>query len=176
MEWSFSYILYPIAKLSLYNTFHFFHGPETRCYKGTCHCTIYSVSEGPLIGKDLLLYKTESPAELKITEADQIFPALHKAFLLLCSVLFVQTFMSPLQTLSCQTWVYSYEGSLDQLVSRNQLIWPGGYKTEFIFKLKIKRNDWLFADRGPQALNHCALFEFETVLKFYNREARILSL
>ena len=26
--------------------------------------------------------------------------------------------------------------------------------------------------RGPQAANHCALFESETVLKFYNLEAR----
>ena len=29
---------------------------------------------------------------------------------------------------------------------------------EFILRLKIKRNDWLFADTRPQAANHCALF------------------
>ena len=29
---------------------------------------------------------------------------------------------------------------------------------EFILRLKIKRNDWLFADTCPQAANHCALF------------------
>ena len=31
-------------------------------------------------------------------------------------------------------------------------------KLEFILKLKIKRNDWLFADTSPQAANHCTLF------------------
>ena len=31
-------------------------------------------------------------------------------------------------------------------------------KLEFILRLKIKRNDWLFADTCPQAANHCALF------------------
>ena len=41
-------------------------------------------------------------------------------------------------------------------------------KLESILKLKIKRNDWLLADTCPQAANHCALFEFETVLKFNN--------
>ena len=30
-------------------------------------------------------------------------------------------------------------------------------KLEFILKLKIKRNDWLFADTCPQATNHCSL-------------------
>ena len=35
-------------------------------------------------------------------------------------------------------------------------------KLEFILRLKIKRNDWLLA----------LLFESETVLKFYNLEAR----
>ena len=44
-------------------------------------------------------------------------------------------------------------------------------KLEFIVRLKIKRNDWLIADMCPQAANHCALFESETVLKFYNLEA-----
>ena len=33
----------------------------------------------------------------------------------------------------------------------------------------MKRNDWLLADTA----NHCALFESEIVLKFYNLEARI---
>ena len=45
-------------------------------------------------------------------------------------------------------------------------------KFEFILRLKIKRNDWLLADTCPQAANHCALFESETILKFYNLEAR----
>ena len=31
-------------------------------------------------------------------------------------------------------------------------------KLEFILRLKIKRNDWLFADTCPQAANRCALF------------------
>ena len=44
-------------------------------------------------------------------------------------------------------------------------------KLEFILKLKIKRSDWLLADTCPQATNHCTLFEFEIVLKFYNLEA-----
>ena len=44
-------------------------------------------------------------------------------------------------------------------------------KLEFIIRLKIKRNDWLLADTSPQAAYHCALFESENVLKFYNLEA-----
>ena len=36
-------------------------------------------------------------------------------------------------------------------------------KLEFILKLKIKRNDWLFADTSPQAANQCTLFEFDRV-------------
>ena len=47
-------------------------------------------------------------------------------------------------------------------------------KLEYNLKLKIKRNDWLLADTCPQAANPCALFEFETELKFYNLEARYL--
>ena len=51
---------------------------------------------------------------------------------------------------------------------------------EFIVRLKIMRNEWWLADRCPQAVilhkvdtypqaaNQCALFESETVLKFYN--------
>ena len=35
---------------------------------------------------------------------------------------------------------------------------PEIIKVEFIFKLKIKRNDWLLADTCPQVANHCALF------------------
>ena len=31
-------------------------------------------------------------------------------------------------------------------------------RLEFIFRLKIKHNDWLLADTCPQAANHCALF------------------
>ena len=58
-------------------------------------------------------------------------------------------------------------------------------KLEFILKLKIKRNDWLLAYTCPQAANQIQIqykyklksinalyFEFETVLKFYNLEAR----
>ena len=44
-------------------------------------------------------------------------------------------------------------------------------KLESILRLKIMRNDWLLADMCPQAANHCALFESETVLKFYNLDA-----
>ena len=43
--------------------------------------------------------------------------------------------------------------------------WPPDKKLEFILRLKIKRNDLL------QAASHCAYFEFETVLKFYNLKA-----
>ena len=31
-------------------------------------------------------------------------------------------------------------------------------KHVYSLKLKIKRNDWLFADTCPQAANHCTLF------------------
>ena len=48
-------------------------------------------------------------------------------------------------------------------------------KVEFILKLKIKRNHWL-ADTCLQAAKHCAYFEFETVIKFFNLEARPHSL
>ena len=44
-------------------------------------------------------------------------------------------------------------------------------KLEYSLKLKIKRNDWLHADTCPQAANHCALFELENELKFYNPDA-----
>ena len=43
---------------------------------------------------------------------------------------------------------------------------------EFILRLKIKHNDWLLVDTCPQAANHYALFESETVLKFYNLRDR----
>ena len=44
---------------------------------------------------------------------------------------------------------------------------PRGYKTQpnFIFRLKIKRNDWLLADTCLQAANVIVFnFESETVL------------
>ena len=47
-------------------------------------------------------------------------------------------------------------------------------KLEYSRKFKIKRNDWLLAYRCPQAVKHCALFEFENELKYYNLEARSL--
>ena len=31
-------------------------------------------------------------------------------------------------------------------------------KLEYSLRLKIKDNDWLLADKCPQAANHCALF------------------
>ena len=31
-------------------------------------------------------------------------------------------------------------------------------KLVFILRLKIERDDWLFADTCPQAANHCGLF------------------
>ena len=34
-------------------------------------------------------------------------------------------------------------------------------KLEFIFRLKIKRNDWLLADTRPQAANYCALYRLK---------------
>ena len=45
-------------------------------------------------------------------------------------------------------------------------------KLEHSLSLKIKRIDWLRADTCPQAANHCAYFESENELKFYNLEAR----
>ena len=57
------------------------------------------------------------------------------------------------------------------------LQWSSGLeviKLEFILKRKIKCNDLLLADTCPQVANHCALFVFETVLKFYNLEAWLL--
>ena len=55
---------------------------------------------------------------------------------------------------------------------------------KYNLRLKIKRNDWLFADMCPQAANHCALcvrkqsiialyFESEKELKLYNLEASL---
>ena len=44
-------------------------------------------------------------------------------------------------------------------------------KLEYRLKLKIKRNDWLLADTCPKTANHCAFFEFENELKFYNLES-----
>ena len=44
-------------------------------------------------------------------------------------------------------------------------------KLEFILRLKIKCNDWLLADTCPQAANHFAFFESETLLKLCNIEA-----
>ena len=40
-------------------------------------------------------------------------------------------------------------------------------KLEFILKLKIKRNDWLLADKQQIIALY---FDFETVLKLYNLE------
>ena len=45
-------------------------------------------------------------------------------------------------------------------------------KLEFILRLKIKNNDWLFATRVRKQSIIPLYFEFETVLKFYNLEAR----
>ena len=36
--------------------------------------------------------------------------------------------------------------------------WPEVIKLEYSLRLKIKRNDWLIADKCPQAAIHCALF------------------
>ena len=47
---------------------------------------------------------------------------------------------------------------------------PKFIKLEYSLKLRIKCSDWLLADMCPQAANHCALFEFENDLKFYNLE------
>ena len=50
-------------------------------------------------------------------------------------------------------------------------------KLEFIFRLKIKLNDWLLADMCPQSHVRnqpiiALYFESENKLKFYNLEAR----
>ena len=53
-------------------------------------------------------------------------------------------------------------------------------KLEFILRLKIKRNDWLLVDTCRQAARVrkqpiiALYFESETVLKFYNFEARFV--
>ena len=49
---------------------------------------------------------------------------------------------------------------LNPLISSGDMLHAGleVIKLEFILRLKIKRNDWLFADTCPQAANHCALF------------------
>ena len=52
-----------------------------------------------------------------------------------------------------------------------QRTWPPGYKTLVQSQNQIKRNDQLLGDRCLQAANHCAYFEFENELKFYNLEA-----
>ena len=44
------------------------------------------------------------------------------------------------------------------------------FKLEFILKLKVKRNDWLLADKQPIIELY---FEFETVFKFYNLESSL---
>ena len=43
-------------------------------------------------------------------------------------------------------------------------------KLEYRLKLKIKRNDWLLADKQPIIVLY---FEFENELKFYNLQACI---
>ena len=45
-------------------------------------------------------------------------------------------------------------------------------KLEYSLELKIKHNDWLLANTCPQSTNHCAFFESEIALMFYNLEAR----
>ena len=62
------------------------------------------------------------------------------------------------------------------------MTWSGTTKTglevknlEFSLRLKIKRNDWLLADTRVRKQPIIALyFESETVIKFYNLEARAL--
>ena len=48
-------------------------------------------------------------------------------------------------------------------------------KFEFILRLKIKRNDWLFADTCPKQPTIALYFESELVLKFYNLRVRLFS-
>ena len=45
-------------------------------------------------------------------------------------------------------------------------------KLEYSFRLKIKCNDWLLAAKQPSSQSLCFFFESETVLKFFNLEAR----
>ena len=54
----------------------------------------------------------------------------------------------------CQLVPYAGYRILHVYGPRLDKTWPRGYS----LKLKIKRNDWLLADMGPQATNHCALF------------------
>ena len=45
-------------------------------------------------------------------------------------------------------------------------------KLEHSLRLKIKRNDWLLADKCPQQPIIALYFESENEFKFYNLEAR----
>ena len=51
----------------------------------------------------------------------------------------------------------TYLGLLDSILGRKSGLEV--IKLKYSFKLKIKRNDWLFADTFPQAANHCAYFD-----------------
>ena len=69
-------------------------------------------------------------------------------------------------------WKNTFELHEEWQIYLQRIPGPKVIKLEFIIKLKIKSNDWLLADTCPQAANHCALFEFETVLIFCNLGAR----
>ena len=48
--------------------------------------------------------------------------------------------------LKCSSWGVYFATGLEVI------------KLEYNLKLKIKRNDWLLAEKCPQAANHCNLF------------------
>ena len=53
------------------------------------------------------------------------------------------------------------EWKLTTVDPQEKITWRSGLeviKLEFILKLKLKHNDWLLADKCPQAANHCTLF------------------
>ena len=54
--------------------------------------------------------------------------------------------------------------------------WPGlmVIKLEYSLRLKIKRNDWLLADRCPQAVNHCALNDGLICIHCFGRHGEVM--
>ena len=77
---------------------------------------------------------------------------------------------------SWRLWLSIYAEVKIPSDSSSRTLVPEVIKFEFVLNLKIKPNDWLLADTCSQAASHCALFEFETVLKFFNLGARFLYL
>ena len=74
----------------------------------------------------------------------------------LCYKLYAQTvpYALTIERSACNVVIHADNGATFKFLnpSYSHSIRPRGYKTQFILRLKIKRNDWL------QAANYCALF------------------